>query len=96
MQGVRFRLMLGATLLATAPVLVAADFGKQLDSTSLHKLTGDNDKAQKTCPDNTFLCYESCCTNAEECCTTTKGCVAVGECAPPSPQSIKQIEGYQR
>ena len=60
------------------------------------KLTGDADKEQKTCPDNTFVCYESCCTNAEECCTTTQGCTAVGDCAPPSPQSIKQFQEHQR
>jgi hypothetical protein len=96
MRGIHFELVVGAALLATISGLVAADFGKKLDNTSLRKLTGGSDQTQKTCPDNTFICYESCCTNAEECCTTTKGCVAVGECTPPSPQSIKQFDEDQR
>jgi hypothetical protein len=69
---------------------------KELDERVLRLLTGDGEKDETTCPDNTFLCYTSCCTNAEECCTTTKGCVAVGDCAPPSPQSIMQSNELQR
>jgi hypothetical protein len=88
--------MIVAAMLATALASDAADFDKKLDSSGLRKLINDGDKKQKTCPDNTFICYESCCTNAEECCTTTRGCTAVGGCAPPSPQSIKRLNEYQR
>ena len=87
--------MLGA-LVVTAGTTSAAEFEKKLDNGTLRKLTGDGDKEQKTCPDNTFLCYTSCCTNSQECCTTTKGCVAVGGCAPTSPQSIRQLEKLSR
>lgn len=96
MQRILLQSTILAAMLATAPVPDAADFDKKLESSGLRKLTGDDDKEKKTCPDNTFVCYESCCTNSEECCTTTQGCTAVGGCAPPSPQSIKQFEEYQR
>jgi hypothetical protein len=85
-----------ATILGIAPMPDAADFDKKVQINGLRTLTGDGDKDAKTCPDNTFLCYESCCTNAEECCTTTQGCTAVGGCSPPSPQTIKQFDGHQR
>ena len=94
MQSVHLGAKIIAAMLAIAPVAVAADFDKKLYDSGLRKLTGDNQ--QTTCPENTFVCYKSCCTNAEECCTTTQGCTAVGDCAPPSPNTIKPIDGYQR
>jgi hypothetical protein len=83
-------------LVVAGSAIVAAEFEKKLDKETLRKLTGDGAKPQTTCPDNTFLCYTSCCTNSQECCTTTKGCVAVGRCGTPSPQSITQPEKLHR
>mgnify|MGYP001105884204 CR=1 FL=1 len=96
MQKVFLRSMILAAMLSAAVAVDAAELVKKVDNRDLRTLTGDGDTVQKACPDNTFLCYTSCCTNSEECCTTTKGCVAVGGCAPSSPQSIKQFEKLQR
>jgi hypothetical protein len=87
--------LLGALVVTANPAL-AVDFGKAQDMGSLRKLNADNDKEETTCPDNTFVCYTSCCTNSEECCTTTKGCVAVGSCSPPSPQTILPFGSFPR
>ena len=96
MQKIFLRLMILAAMLSAAVVLDAAELDKKLHNRDLRWLTGDGVTDQKACPDNTFLCYTSCCTNSEECCTTTKGCVAVGDCAPASPQSIKKFEKPHR
>ncbi|MGB5732934.1 MAG: hypothetical protein WBM40_00620 [Thiohalocapsa sp.] len=85
-----------AALVVAAGATVAAEFERKLDYDTLRQLTGDGDKEQTTCPDDTFLCYTCCCTNSQECCTPTKGCVAVGGCDTPSPQSIRQPEKLQR
>jgi hypothetical protein len=85
-----------AALVVAVGVAVAAEFERELDNDTLRQFTGGGDKEQTTCPDNTFLCYTSCCTNSQECCTKTKGCVAVGGCDTPSPQSIRQPEQLQR
>lgn len=95
MRTVLMTAILGALLVAGSAT-VAAEFEKTLDKETLRELTVDGAKAQTTCPDNTFLCYTSCCTNSQECCTTTKGCVAVGDCRPPPPQSIRQPEKLLR
>lgn len=96
MRKIFLRSIIVAAMLSATVALEAADLDKKPENRDLRTLTGDGDTNQKNCPDNTFLCYTTCCTNSEECCTTTKGCVAVGGCAPPSPQSIKQFEGLQR
>lgn len=77
MRAVLMTAILGALVVAGGAT-AAAEFEKTLDQETLRKLTGHGAKAQKTCPDNTFLCYTSCCTNSQECCTTMKGCAAVG------------------
>jgi hypothetical protein len=96
MREIFLRSIIVASMLFATVALNAAELNKKPDNRDLRTLTGDGDTGQKTCPDNTFLCYTSCCTNSEECCTTTKGCVAVGSCAPSSPQSIKQFDKLQR
>jgi hypothetical protein len=96
MQRRFLRSIIIATMLFPLLPLDAAELDKERDKAVPRKLTGDREKEQPACPDNTFLCFKSCCTNAEECCTTTKGCVAVGGCAPLAPQSIMQYQKLQR
>jgi hypothetical protein len=95
MRTVLIMAILGVFVMAGGAT-VAAEFERRLEKETLRKLTGAEHKTQTPCPDNTFLCYTSCCTNSQECCTTTKGCVVVGACVTPPPQSITQPEKLHR